>query len=112
VVVMHVGTFAVTVGVCAHRHILCVRCYAQRIGPDIYISRQWVPGTLPQGVKLPGLEADLSLHRVLRLRMSGAITPIPSYTFVACPETMLPSLPVTCTDLLLLRTVGGARGGE
>ena len=34
-----------------------------------------------------GLRLTARLPQVLRLRMSGAVTPLPLYIFVACPET-------------------------
>jgi hypothetical protein len=40
-------------------------------------SLQWVPASLFPGVKLPGREDDNSPHPVTRLRMRGAIPPLP-----------------------------------
>jgi hypothetical protein len=39
---------------------------------------QWVPGALSPGVKWPGREAVHSPHLVSRLRMCGAIPPLPN----------------------------------
>jgi hypothetical protein len=43
---------------------------------------QWVPGALSFGVKRPVREADDSLHLVPRLRMRGAVSPLPQYVFM------------------------------
>jgi hypothetical protein len=44
---------------------------------------QWVPGALSPGVKRPGHEADHSPNLVPKLRMRGAIHPLPKYICMA-----------------------------
>jgi hypothetical protein len=51
---------------------------------------QWVQGALLPGVKRPGREADHSPHLVPKLRVNGAISPLPLRAFLACLEKTLP----------------------
>jgi len=44
---------------------------------------QWLPGAITPGVKHPGRETGHSLHPLRRLRVHGAITPLPAYVFMA-----------------------------
>jgi hypothetical protein len=44
---------------------------------------QWVPGVLSLGVKQLGCEADHSPPSSAKVRMCGAIPPLPQYAFVA-----------------------------
>jgi hypothetical protein len=43
----------------------------------------WVPGSLSLGVKLPGREADHSPQSSAKVKMRGAIFPLPKYAFMA-----------------------------
>ena len=44
---------------------------------------EWVPGSFPPGLKGPCLKLIPHLYLILKLRMSGAITPPPHYAFKA-----------------------------
>jgi hypothetical protein len=73
------------------------RCFMSRQGLGIFLSTtaskpvlgpiqspiQWVTGSLSLGVKLPGRETDHSPPSIAKVRMRGAIPPLPQYAFMA-----------------------------
>jgi len=66
--------------------------YSKLFEPNVGSNRplaEWVVGALPREIKRPECEVDQSPHLVPRLRMSGAIPPIP-YTFMVYIGTTLP----------------------
>jgi hypothetical protein len=63
------------------------------LGPTQPPAHSVGTGVLSPGVMRPLREADTSPHLLLRLRMSGAIPPLPPYAFMACIGA---ALPVTC----------------
>jgi hypothetical protein len=51
-------------------------------------SMQWVPGSFP-GVSGRGVKTTTHLHLIFRLRMSGAVSVLPLYAFMARSEQTL-----------------------
>jgi hypothetical protein len=56
---------------------------------------QWVLGAQSPGVKRSGVRLTIHIHLSPRFRMSGAITSLPLYAFMACIGTNLPSTSLT-----------------
>jgi hypothetical protein len=78
-----------------HRQGRIILLLSKPSRPALWATRppvQSVPADLPAGVKQPERETVSQLHLVPRLRMSGAVSPLPPHAFMACTWTTLSSV--------------------